>query len=249
MKKLTSILLLWMLLFVQQAAFGQQIVSGRHRKIFTATGSTVTYAGINCSINYIASASSVSCTVSGLSAGQTIYIESQWYTASLTATMGDSNGSTSVVSGPTTLTTQTGGDEMWVVKNTNSGSHVLTLTLSGTAAYPNIFAIVLSGASATSPTDSVATLKQSTGSPATLTSNGLTTTTSNEFLLVPLCGYSGGGVTISGGTSPQVMTLAINNGNMASMYGTAVTAGTNYATCILSGTGSNATTMSLVAVH
>lgn len=206
---------------------------------------TVTYSGNGCSSN--SGSSSATCTVSGVTSGETIYILVSGYSSS-TMTLGlvDSNGSPSAVCSNIAWTGPPATVGLFVVINAASGSHGFTLTATGSS-LTDIQAGVLDGASASSPTDSSACNAQGTTG-TLLTSGNVTTTAANEFLL-GFCYSFNGGSTVTAGTVPQAMTLIAGPTNyIAGEYGAAMTAGTNYATCTQSASGSS-WFMNLVAVH
>ena len=184
--------------------------------------SSVSYAG-QCTPTTGNGVGSMTITCSGVTAGQTILINSSQFNASV-ATLTDSNGSVAHLLGPTNFDGGGGFDDVWYVKNAAAGTHVFTATYSTTAGYTTLLANVLSGASATSPIDSSsATSGQGYG----LACANVTTSAPGEFLLT-FANISGTPLTV--GTVPQVMTLASNSGTATavSAFGTAANAGTNY---------------------
>jgi hypothetical protein len=91
-------------------------------------------------------------------------------------------------------------------------------------------AAVLNGASPTSPTAAVATPAIGVGN--TISTNNVTTSKSNEFILAQ-CLWSNGGGTLTAGTTPQTMTATAQVVNMGysgifTEYGTAATAGSQF---------------------
>jgi hypothetical protein len=195
------------------------------------------------------SGTTITCTATGITAGETIYVDGLWAPNTITGVLTD-NGTpvTNVVSGPTVFWSGINlTDTVWVVKNATAGTHVLLITLSTSGGqYMGISAPVLLGASTTSPTDGTAT--PATAATGSLISNPITTTANGEFLLA----FCSNGGTISAGTTPQAMTLvqmaqAVAPGQAAE-YGTAVTAGSNSAQCNSTATNTPFV-VDLIAVH
>lgn len=206
----------------------------------------VAYAGIECA-NNPSSGASVSCTLSGVPAGSTIYIDAYWENGVMQTSMTDSNGSPVKIIGPTQWTDPSRFDAVWRVANATAGTHVLTSNLSGSSTYPTIIAVVLTGASLTSPEDSIATPNVvSTCAPCS--SNTVTTSAANEFLLVFALPTAVG--TATAGTTPQVMTaITTSYTNIIAEYGTAVVAGSNYAEITVPSSTAEGTDVELIAVR
>jgi hypothetical protein len=166
------------------------------------------------------------CTTPSVTAGSTIYINAISF-ATTTATLTDNGTTITPITGyPKSWYTAGATDYVWVVKNASSGTHAYVVTW-GASSYPAMGAVVLSGASSTTPTDAISTYTNNalTG---TMTCNTVTTTEANEFLLS--FGNIGGGLGMNAvGTAPQLMIAAFGNSTGDfSEYGTAVTAGSNF---------------------
>jgi hypothetical protein len=205
MKKLTSILLLWMLLFVQQAAFGQQIVSGRHRKIFTATGSP-TYVGYTyCPRTYSGSTATSTATCGGggtltVAVGDVIVMECGtdiYSVGQSVVNLSDSNANSYTLGGDTSSASyyreySRGG---WAVAST-AGATNFICTMTNATGDVNFAVVVYRGLLGTVDTSLASNLYPNSGSFLT---SSFTTTVKD---LVIVCASSGdanaGGIWMAG---------------------------------------------------
>ena len=212
---------------------------------------TVTYAGNGCAPAQVSSGTAISCTITGVTAGQSIWVSADGYVGSLitmTLTYTGTYASRQTVVSPYMWVAGQDQTGAYVLVNVSSGSHTITMTFGSSVEYLNMTAVVLNGGSPTSPIDNAAGSSETTSGSGVLTCPNVTTSSSNEFLLA-FGSVNGGATVLSAGTTPQTMTIAQYYADQIySEYGTAATAGTNYAT-FTSGSDSATAFCNIVAVH
>lgn len=157
----------------------------------TATGTT--QAGVtNTNISFVqgtystpqSASTSVSVTFAGAQAAGDLNVAVVgWNNSSATVSkVTDSKGNTYIAAvGPTTIS-GVASQTIYYAKNiagASAGSNAVTVTFSGAAAYPDVRILEYSGADPSNPVDVVST---STGSSASSTSAGVTTTYANDLL-------------------------------------------------------------------
>jgi hypothetical protein len=193
----------------------------------------------------------VSCTVSGATAGQLLVVEFSFYD-NHTITLTDSNTGTVAL-----VTLSSGGyptiwhgafeDYVYVIKNIGAGTHVVTATDSASpASQPWIQAVLVNGASTTSPIDSATSIATSSN---TIVGGSVTTTSANELMLA-FCELKSSSDPISPSNSPQTMTVlqTVAAGFLVGSA-TAATTGTNYMQCIDTNSYYDDAVIDLMAIH
>ena len=190
------------------------------------TPSTATSVVVGCA-SASASGNTVSCTITGVTAGQTILVDLGYFNASNPVLTDSNTGTISTILGPTVVSVlaSNGSDNVWVVKNAGAGTHVLTATFSVSPSYPGMTALLITGASTTSPIDGSSAVGNIY--PGSGLCSSVTTTTPKDLLVTfvnaPL------GATATPLSSPQNMTTG-SGGAVPWAYGTADLAGSNYVT-------------------
>lgn len=220
-----------------------------------SSGLIATYASIGCINSPGGSGTTITCTLSGsITSGQTGLLQLTFFDFVATATCADSLGNTwSVVplaSGayPTSFNGGNGTDYVFYSHITTGGTDTITCTTSTSVDFPTISSVILNNASA-SPIQTASSVDNPSVVNGTPYSGANVTTTLAGGLGVCFSAYAGGGVTISAGTSPQVMTLATaaTIGNIAAEYGNFVSTGTNHCQFTVNAGGDTVT--DTIAVH
>jgi hypothetical protein len=161
----------------------------------SASGSTPTYSGINCSTSNNGVAT-LNCTVTGVAAGSGIIVGTSWYNGTTTApTVVDSAGGTAY---STAVQNFAGNGYMIgaVIPNVSAGSHTITVTWLASVNYVPIAVQVFTGLNATSSV-LVASSGISNGASTTPPCSTVTTTTTNQ-LVWSVMAVSGGGTYTAG---------------------------------------------------
>jgi hypothetical protein len=179
----------------------------------------------------------------------TAVVDMVWFgVQTLTGCSANDGGTFTQIGGSTAWYSGTGQQAWGLVTGATAGSTLtVTCTFSATIAstFPNM-QIAEAHGSASGPVLDVSAAGAS-GTINTATTGNITTSIANEFIW----GVVDMNTTVVPGTTPQTMTqLNPNGGSNAFIiqYGTAVTAGTNYATATISGGGSGQWAVTLAAM-
>lgn len=208
---------------VQQAVVNTPKPSG-------AVTNVVTYATNGCTSTTPVTTEINCTTTSNMTANESTIVDVQWFAAVTVTSIAPATGTCSLLGGPTTWQGGAGFDEYWLCSGATAGSTLnIQINFSGSiaVAFPQMGAAVFVGTVSAPVADGSPATPAQGATNTTGTSNNVTTTIANEMIVAPT-GASG---TITPGTTPQAMTAAQTvAADDVITYGTAVTAGLNFAT-------------------